>query len=314
MKKRFNYKNFLSLIGIGFFIFIIVYVIDLKSLLLTIKRTNYLYFIPIFFLCFPLIGFKAWRWQIIMRKQSINYSFIGCFAMYSVGTLLSLVTPGKIGEAAKIFYLHQDNYPLRSSLITIIFDRLADLIFLILTTYVGFFIFSQYFSQEILYLTLLMIISLIFLYLINKNKNYLKILEFIVPNKYRELIIKNSQGIIGDFKKYNFNEYLFIFFLTFGSWLIYIGQIYLLGLSLGLNLNFLFIIPMVALANTADLLPISFNGLGTREAIFIFFFKIINLPAEKAVALGICQLFIVLSVAAIGFLYWLKKPIKFNLR
>jgi len=305
-------KYILPLLGVALFIFIIFFVIDIKLFIKTIKDVNSLYFIPVFLLTFPLVFLKAWRWKFLMEKQDINYSIYSSFSMYAVGLFLSLATPGKIGEAVKLFYLNQDNHQIKPSLVTIISDRLIDLIFLIIITFAGLLIFIQYFSQEFIYLAGLFISGMLFLYLTIKIRLYKKIILYIVPAKYHELFINNSKDFVGYFRKYGLKDLMFGLFLTLLSWVIYISQIYLLGLSLGLKLKLLMAVPMIAIANFADLLPISINGIGTRETIFIFFFANSGMPAEKAAALGILQLLIIFSIAIVGFIYWIKKPIKFN--
>lgn len=294
------------------FLAIIFFVTDPKKLLLVLQKTNLIYLIPVFFLCLLLVGLKAKRWQLLANRLDIKYSFARSFSIYSIGVFWSLITPGKLGEAIKIFYLKKDGYPIKKSLITTIVDRLADFGFLIFLIFISCLLFSQYLDQNILWLTLIILLAIIFAIIFIKKEIYLKIIKLVLPKKYQPLIAENAKNLLTDFGQYNFLDYLASIGLTAGSWLVYIFQVYLLGLALNLKLNFMILVPMIAIANAADLLPISFNGVGTREAVFIFFFSIVNLPAEKAVALGIIQLFIVLASAFIGFLFWLKEPINFK--
>ena len=309
MKKNFTYKRLLPFLGVLLLAFILFYLIDLKTLLQTLKQVNYLYLIPVFLLTFLLLGLKSLRWQILMRKQNIKYSLIESFAIYSVAIFFSLVTPGKIGELAKVLYLRQDGHSVARSLVSIILDRLFDFFFLVFMALLGFIIFIQFFSQEIIYLLASLFIVLLTTYLLAKSKIYLKLLKFIVPYRFHSQFFENLQVFLSDLKKYKLPDYFKSTALTLLAWLVYICQIYCLSLSLNLNLNFLYLIPMISVANATDLLPISFNGLGTREAVFIFFFSLIGLSAEKATALGILQLFIVFFTALIGFYFWLKKPL-----
>ncbi len=307
-------KIILACFGLILFILIIFYLINPQQLWLILKRVNYFYLILVFILSFFLLGFKVKRWQSLMKKQEIKYSFNNSFGMYSVAVFFSLITPGKIGEIIKIFYLHRDKQPLGKALITVVGDRLFDFAFLIFLFLIGFGIFLRYFQQQMLYLIIILVVFILFIYLIFKTKSYLKLLKFFIPVKYRDIIFAELPIFLNNLKKYKIKDYLSGFILTSMASLVYIIQVYLLSLSLGLKLNFLFLIPMIAIANAADLLPISFNGLGTREAIFIFFFGLINLSAEKAVALSILQLFIVFSTALIGFFCWLKMPISLRIK
>ncbi len=306
-------KNILfPIIGCLIFLFIIFYLVDVKILFNIFKKVNYWYLVPVFFLTFLLLGFKAWRWKMLMKKQEIEYSFKKSFSFYSVASFFSLATPGKIGEIVKIFYLQNDGHSINKSLVTIIIDRIFDFLFLIFLILIGFLIFIQIFFSEIVYLCLIILICVILFYFILKTKIYLKLIYFFVPQKHHENIFIHLQDFKDNFKKYNYKNYLLGFGATFLAWLVYLVQIYFLSLALGLRLNIFYLIPMIAVANATDLLPISFNGLGTREAVFIFFFGLINLSPEKATALGILQLFTVFSAAIIGFFYWIFNPINFK--
>jgi len=307
MKKHFA-KSLLPMIGIIIFLYIIFFTVNSGALMKNILSADLNYFILIFFLSFFLVGLKSWRWKQLMLKQGIIYPFRDCFRMYSVGIFLSLITPGKIGEAAKIFYLNRDRHKLLPGIVSIIADRLADMIILAFLILSGFLIFWQYFLREFYIMTILIILSVLLLFLTIRYKYHLKIIKIALPEKYYKKISENSDSFFLYFGKYTVADYSGALLLTAAAWMIYILQVYLIALSLDVSLNFFFLMPMTAVANAADLLPISINGLGTREAIFIFFFSIINLPAETATAIGILQLFIVFSTALIGFFYWIKKP------
>ncbi|MBU1164126.1 flippase-like domain-containing protein [Patescibacteria group bacterium] len=309
MKNKKLFKYLFSLLGVFLFLYIIIYIVDLDKLLKNIANIKIIYFVPIFGLSFILVGLKAYRWQLIMRKIDITYSLYSSFSMYAVGAFLSLVTPGKIGELAKIFYLNKDQHSIKKSLVTIIVDRMADLVFLILLVILGFAIFFEYFAQPFYYLIFILLLTVVGLYITFKYKLYLILIKIISPKKYKQVIFENTNEFFALFKTYSLRDYITALIITSFSWITYIIQIYLLTLALNININFLYLIPMIAVANAADMLPISISGIGTRELIFIFFFSLIGLSAEKATALGILQLSIVVFTALIGLAYCLKYPL-----
>jgi len=309
MNRYFYYKKIFPWLGLLLFIFILFFYLNPQKLWLTISQINFLYLIPVFILSLLILIIKSWRWQILMKKQNINYSFKSCLAIYSATVFLSLATPGKMGELAKIFYLLRDNQPLTRSLVSIVMDRLMDLLVLIALIFLGLAFFLNFFLWELIYILVILFLILILFFLLIKTKGYLLIFQLILPRKYHDSLANNTRIFFQDFRAYTISSYIFGLILTLMVWFIYLAQVYLLALSLNISLNFLFLLPMTAAANAADLLPISINGLGTRDAIFIFFLSFIGVTPEKSMALSILQLYIVFSMAIIGLIFWLKKPI-----
>lgn len=311
-------KKLLYLIGFVILAVLLYFFVDLKTLWTVVIGIKYSYLIYVFLLCVPLLGFKAWRWKIFMDQQGISYNLPSAFCMYSVASLFSLFIPGKMGDASKIFYLSQDKHNLATSFSTIFLDRLFDLLILVLLALLSLLFFASLFSWVFMVVVLILGLGLLLIsfFLLKNKKNlsrYYGLLNFFIPAKYHDAVSAHLDEFFASFSRYNKRAYLGAGALTVLSFLVYLLQVYILALALSLQINFFVLIPMVVFSNVADLLPISFNGIGTRESIFILFFKLLGLPAEKAVALGILQLSIVLFSSIIGLLSWLKKPLKFRL-
>ena len=310
-------KKLLYLIGFVILAALVYFFVDLKTLWSVVLQIKYYYLIYVFLLCVPLLGFKAWRWKILMDRQGISYRLSNAFCMYSVASLFSLFIPGKMGDASKIFYLSQDRHNLATSFSTIFLDRLFDFLILVLLALLSLVFFASLFSWVFMAAVFVLGVGLILasLWLLKNNKNlnsYYRFINFFIPKKYHDAVVAHLGEFFASFSRYDKSAYLLAGALTLMSFLVYLLQVYILALSLGLQINFFFLIPMVVFSNVADLLPISFNGIGTRESIFIIFFKLLGLPVEKAVALGILQLSIVLFSSVIGLLSWLKKPLRFK--
>ncbi|GAH09297.1 unnamed protein product, partial [marine sediment metagenome] len=65
------------------------------------------------------------------------------------------------------------------------------------------------------------------------------------------------------------------------------SQIYILGLSLDIEIPYLVFLMLYAIANIVAFIPITFAGLGTREATLIFLFSFFGVSPEKAVVISL---------------------------
>ena len=95
-------------------------------------------------------------------------------------------------------------------------------------------------------------------------------------------------------------------FIWFGS----IFQFYFLAKALGLLVPFWFFMMIVPPTVLVEIIPISFSGLGTRDATLIFFLSFIGIAAESAVSLSLTIVVIYYFIVGIGFFIWWKNPVK----
>jgi uncharacterized membrane protein YbhN (UPF0104 family) len=75
---------------------------------------------------------------------------------------------------------------------------------------------------------------------------------------------------------------------------------WVMGLAVGVELSFTFLLVTIPFVNILGTLPISWNGLGVRERAYVFFLVPAALNAEHAVAFGAMWLLSVTTASAIG--------------
>lgn len=92
---------------------------------------------------------------------------------------------------------------------------------------------------------------------------------------------------------------------------------YTVGLALGVGVSLFYFFLFNPLIAFVLLIPISFNGLGPKEATVVFFFGLIGVPAELALTMSlIFHLLIVLTSLPGGVLWWRERglaPSRVNL-
>lgn len=300
-------KKYSFIIGIIIFI-LILSKLEFRETINVLTKINLYYFSLATFLLLPILFIRAYRWNYLKRKQNIIFSIKDSFLINNISMIIGLVTPGRLGELTKIFYLKNKKYSIGKSLVSVILDRLADLFFLLFFSLIGLIFFFSYFKKTILLLAIITIFILIFVFIIRNNLVQIvlkKILNLIIPVKYKKSWSLNYHDFFKNIKIYTLSNYLLILFITVFSWLIYYIQSFLLLKSVGINnVPFFYLTIAVTIAGFVTLLPISVSGLGTREATLIFFFSFFQVPLEKTVGFSLLILSTILSTALIGLICW----------
>lgn len=308
-------KNKWILRSIGILLFIIILSrIDLFKSLELLSNVNIYYLLLAILMFFPVLVLKALRWQTLMKAQGISYPLKDTVLMYAAGLLAGGVTPGKVGDFSKVFYLANEENSFGKSFVSVFLDKLFDLSLLTVLVYLSMFAFIIYFKNLIIALSaFIMVAFFIFFVLITKKEIIkmilTKIFKILVPEKFRKAIKLNFYDFYNDIKLLKFSKLILASVVTILAMMIYFTQCYLIALSLDINIPFLYLVICMSIASIVTLIPISILGIGTRDVTLIVLFSYIGLNKESAIAFSVMCLFVVVISYALGFIAWLIKPI-----
>ncbi|RIK26775.1 MAG: hypothetical protein DCC52_09965 [Chloroflexi bacterium] len=101
----------------------------------------------------PFLLIKAWRWQIILRDLGVPIPFRQAVRLYALGLGAGMLTPGNVGDAVKVAYFRERGFS--ESVISVVLDRIWDVLILLLLAGSGVFMFSQIAAGQWLMLALL---------------------------------------------------------------------------------------------------------------------------------------------------------------
>jgi uncharacterized protein (TIRG00374 family) len=307
LKKKWLFRVF----GIALFIFILSR-IDLAETINIISNTNLIYLAVAFTIVPFVVITKAYGWQLLMKMQNINYPLKDSVQVYFAGLFVGSVTPGKLGDFIKVFYLQEEGYSFGKSIVSVFMDRIFDLASLFIISYICMFVFMIFFKSQIIILSILfIIIAIIFVLLIfdKKKKLLKKIYNYFIPEKYKTKVKVNFDDFCRDFDLLKTPKLSLVVIITFISWIIYFSPRYLLALSMDIDISFFYLITCLSISAIITLIPISILGIGTRDMTLIALFSGIGLNKESAVAFSTMLLFMYVVNGLIGLLAWLKKPI-----
>jgi uncharacterized protein (TIRG00374 family) len=309
----------LSLIGIALFL-IILSRINLSALLDIFAHTNVVFlFLALLVNCMAIV-LKSLKWKIIVNSVKPHFSLKDSIKVFFIGFSFSTITPAKLGDFIKVFYINDENCGMGKSLSTIVIDRLIDISLLFSIALLGVWGFSVFYHIEIVSITTLplLILGIVAGMYAVLNKSVLSSLlqpffNLFVPQHLKGRVsLYYNDFFIGLFAFYRDRRRFFSsIFIGLLSWIPPFIYGYLLALSIGIDLGVFFFFLVIPIISLLDLLPISISGIGTRDVALIFLFGLKDISPEQAVAFSLLYLFMSYwLIALIGALVYFRYPMK----
>jgi len=291
-----NILKFLPIIGVFLYAYII-WRTGVGNIARAFANIKAIYLIPVPFLMFIIILLKGFKWKLILNQYGQRFSYKDACMVWCIGAFAGGFTPGQAGEAIKAFYVRQVN-PDKSfgeCLSTIASDKIIEIFSLLTLVIVSFVLLLNRLSENPLYLPLLVIACLILavFYALTDYKVYVvlgrlfrPITRLIIPGHYRgSLKVSLERFLSGIWElKSKKRILLYLWLIAIFSWFIVFLNLYVLALSLSLNISLYYTMLISPIINFASILPISISGLGTRDVSAIFFFNEVGIGKESAVA------------------------------
>lgn len=239
--------------------------IQLESLWNVFKSANWPYMLTVIFLIIPNILVQTLKWHYILRLANSAVPFLTAYKSLIVGFPLGFVTPGRLGEIGRAFYVPELSQFKTFKLV--ILDKTTNLSLTVLAGLVGVLTFSKLNLTPHLKTTLFLILVLVsglIIYAICSPK-LCKLLRHLI-------------------KIYHFKNKNMVALITFSSifYFIFLCQFLLLLYSFQ-NINIFSTTKAAAsVFLVKSILPISFGDLGIREGASIFFFNKIGVESAAA--------------------------------
>ena len=301
-----NWRKFLPIIGILLFVYIL-YRVNLVEILIEIKQANYYYLVLSIIFVIILMLVQTFKWYILAVFQKIKIPYFEAFKINIISNFYGFVTPSKIGGIIRAEYMKKySDDKIGKGLFNFTIDKMLDISSLILMAILFSFIYKDKLRLPMsIFITIFLIFVLITLFFIKKERSK-HILGFfyrkVIPKKMKERAKITFDSFYEDIPK---KRYFVLFFsLNFLTWIVAYGIAYFIGLSLGIGLPFIYYLAIFPLGTLITLIPISVNGLGTREAILITLFGLFDIAASKVFSMSIINLFVsgILPAIFAGFI------------
>ena len=297
---------------------IILFKVDLGQVVGYLENGRYTYLLPVVVLIFPYVGLRARRWQRLLARQNIRCPFRSALIFYFAAIYIGLVTPGRLGELAKGVFLKQNGMAdISQSLPSVVFDRLLDLYCLALLAIMA--VAHLGLLAIPFWMTVLMVLAcgIAPWWFLNWAKSDNGLVRWVGSalgrfdgrwEKAWALFLEGSRSLISP-------HLLKALLLTISSYTVYFGQVYLLARMIGLPVTWIDTVMVVAFGVLIGFVPITIAGLGTREAVLIYLFGRLGVPAASTLSFAfLYNIVYIACIGAISAMFWLMLPHRKSLK
>lgn len=271
--KRFI-SIFVSLIILG----VIYSKIDFARLIEVFQNSDRIWMAISLGMVVPLTLVTSWRLQQLMPSGS-RLGFFEANRLILAASVLNMVLPSKMGEIAKAYFMKQRGHLGGSlSLSLVIFEKACDILSLLLWCVFGLLFYPE---KDWLFWVMTTAVALglgIGLFLLASRKFayfFFLVAKRIAPKKIRLKLEKmqESWGEMHDYFWRDKGQLLKIAITSIFIWFLHLLQIWFFILALNAWTPFITSLALSPLAIFAGLLPLTFAGVGTRDAALVLFYQ-----------------------------------------
>lgn len=275
-----------------------------------ISSLNPLYFLLSLFGVVIILAVKSFRWKLLLQGEGVDYHPFKALSAYLASFTIGIVTPGRIGEIARLYYVRED-VPVKfyDAFKTVVADRIFDLttLFILGTSGVLFYIKALGNLPGYTY-GLIVLAAFVFLYasawfIFNKMIKMKMFGRFHILHFLRDtwFLIINKRSV-------------FCWLITLFAYVVYFITAGWIFESLEINLSFIDVAFILGIMSLVTIIPISIAGFGTREASLVILLSQYGISSEMALSFSLLQfLAFFLWGAIIGTIFWILKPVSLKL-
>ncbi len=314
-----KYVKYLGLIGLAVFVYII-WSIGIDNLVQSFSQLDPVLFALALLITIPSVLLKAYKQSLLVNGFGAKLGIIDSARIWLIGFFFSIITPGKSGDAIKcVYFSDKTSVSTGKGLLAVVVERFFDVAVLFALALLGLFVISSYLILDVDLFIPLLAIFLVFLavaYLLTKKNLVFVVFKpfyrFFIPKRFNEKIKGGLDEFFDGIKIYKSKKGLMLKagLLTVLLWVIAAIQYYILALSLNIPISFEYLFIIMPIVNLLGILPIAFNGIGTREISLVFFFALVSLPASTAVSFSLLVFFLTLILGGAGFILTLGEKKK----
>ncbi|MCP4357835.1 MAG: flippase-like domain-containing protein [Chloroflexi bacterium] len=274
------------------------------------------------FLLFEInVVIRAYRWFILLHSLNERPSFGHLLYLYYLGFFANNFIPsGFGGDVVKVVNLRQRYGRGAEALSSVVMDRLTGLLGSSLIALIALTLNALGRTADInLPAAIWAIIALFSIgipvgFLLLRWINILSIIERFIPAVRRLPRYNSLENLADTINRYPLPVLVksLSISLPFTISLVLVQYAIAIALNVDLPLSLFFLfVPLIAIVN---LLPIAFNGLGTREAVYQLLFVPMGVSASYAIAMSLAFYFLRFSTGLIGGLLFAVRSVLQTMR
>ncbi len=277
---------------------------DIKAILSIVSSSNLLFLAVAFLIYVSTVFIISYRWYILLQAQEVNLPLRKLVLLYFIGFFFNNFLPTSVGgDLYRAYGAAKQSGKRAVSLASVFTERLMG--FLAITVMVLFsliFIAPAMDGYYVLILSLLFLFLLLFLLLIFLNRRFFlyltQILGKIKTMGIGEKLVHFSESV-NVYCRYS-RALLKVFVVSLCYQLFMVLFSYSVSQALGLGLSVFDFILFVPVIGLISMFPLSVNGIGIREAGYIFLLSRVGRGSSEALSLSLMIYAIGVAASLIG--------------
>jgi len=279
-------KKILPVLGLILF-FYLIYTSDLEKIKTIIISMNPALLIIALILTLPRTLLRNYAWQIIQKEQNINIKYWESLKIFLIGFFYCSITPGYIGHLMRVPYLKEHTrQPYGKLFVNTLIETIVHSISLYILISIGLILVIDLAPETrnitVIWILWIIVNIIVIYYFINKNRGE-KLLYNLIKIVIIKKLSKNLKSFISTFYTDfpNIKKLITPLLIGIVTWIIAFTQEYMFVISFGINIPYIYFIFLFPIANIIGFIPVTFAGIGTREATAILIFTTLFTNVSK---------------------------------
>jgi len=269
-------------------------------------------------LYFVAVTLNAVKWQIVVAAQSMDISLRNLLVYTFVGLFFGNLLPSNVGgDVIRAYGLARETGRNEAAAISVLVDRLMGLGAWFGTAIVMAMLATATLSrgdelEQVEMATVIAAAFFLFAAALMFSRRVSQRLKRIFNWGPLRRLQPMAQRVYDALQVYRFSYRALAINLALSLGIVLVTTLvwYAIALALGIDVSIFYFFLFNPLLVFVLLIPISFNGLGPKEATAVFFFGLVNVPAEMALAMSlIFHVVVVLTSLPGGILWWRERAL-----
>jgi uncharacterized protein (TIRG00374 family) len=260
-------------------------------------------------LIIPVIHLKVARWRGLLAARGFAYSLRRTYAAVLPSLYLGMLTPGRVGDALRIQYVHREiDVPYSDGLATTLMDRFSDLHVVALVAAVGLVHFASILRGDLANATWVAVAIALIAPLLLMVRGPADLFGWVL-RRLTDRWHESYGNVLRSMRSLVWKCLTFAVPLAAAAFAVNYVQGWLIARAIGVDLTYLDVASLLSATSLLGLMPISIAGVGVRELFLALVFPALGLPAAQGVAWGLLIFACInLSTVLVGFVAWQIAP------
>jgi uncharacterized protein (TIRG00374 family) len=258
---------------------------------------------------------SAWRWWILLRPVELTVPYLRMVSFYFIGMFFNFFLPTIVGgDAVKAILLSRETGAPAKATMSVFMERNVGLLALLaIATVAGCFAPPVVVKGvSLLQLTLLLFCGFIAANVVLADRRAYRFIDYLVAMTPLGRIRSRAASLYDAVGPYRERRWRGLVAGSIGQSFLFQGivilVVFLNAKALAQDIPVSALAVFVPLISLAGMLPISVNGLGIRDVLYLLLFGRIGVPADVAVSLALLYTVVTLAASLPGGLVYALQP------